>query len=146
MNRDFDFWIGEWTVTNQESGELAGWNVIEAVFGGRVLVERYSTPQGFEGTSLNAYDESGGRWHQCWMDSSGGVLDLYGGLVDGVMLMKGETRGEGGRGQLEQITWTPNPDGSVRQHWVQSTDDGGTWTTVFDGLYRRQTTSDGGSG
>ena len=28
-----------------------------------------------------------------------------------------------------------NPDGTVRQHWGQSTDGGATWTTAFDGLY-----------
>ena len=144
MNRDFDFWVGDWVVTNQESGELAGRNVIAGLFGGRVLVERYSTPNGFGGTSLSTYDESARRWHQCWMDSSGGVLDLYGGLDDRVMLMSGETRGQDGRIQLEQISWTPNPDGSVRQHWAQSIDDGTTWTTVFDGLYRRQPAAEGG--
>ena len=29
----------------------------------------------------------------------------------------------------------PNEDGSVRQHWQSSTDDGANWTDVFDGLY-----------
>ena len=38
--------------------------------------------------------------------------------------------------QRERITWTPNADGSVRQHWETSTDDGKTWKTSFDGLYR----------
>jgi hypothetical protein len=27
--------------------------------------------------------------------------------------------------------------GVIRQHWEQSADDGATWTTVFDGEYRR---------
>ena len=34
-------------------------------------------------------------------------------------------------------TWTPNPDGTVRQHWEISSDAGKSWTTAFDGLYRR---------
>ena len=34
-------------------------------------------------------------------------------------------------------TWTPNPDGSVRQHFEISADDGATWTTWFDGKYVR---------
>ena len=81
MSRDFDFWVGDWEVTNQATGELAGYNLIEIEIGGRVLVERYSTPGGFAGMSLNAYDAGSDRWHQCWMDSEGTVLDLYGGLV-----------------------------------------------------------------
>ncbi len=32
------------------------------------------------------------------------------------------------------ITWTPNADGSVRQHW-ETSEDGKTWKTAFDGLY-----------
>ncbi|CAN5170593.1 hypothetical protein BH11PSE14_BH11PSE14_24070 [soil metagenome] len=38
--------------------------------------------------------------------------------------------------QRERITWTPNADGSVRQFWESSSDDGKRWTTAFDGLYK----------
>ena len=45
--------------------------------------------------------------------------------------------GAGGRaGVRHRISWTPNPDGSVRQHWETSTD-GAAWTTAFDGRYLR---------
>ena len=39
--------------------------------------------------------------------------------------------------QVNEITWTPNADGSVRQHWRISADGGKTWTTSFDGKYVR---------
>ena len=138
VNHDFDFWVGDWQVTNQANGKLAGHNRIELKHGGRVLVENYTTPGAYTGMSLNGYDEVAKRWHQCWMDSGGGVLDLYGGLVEGKMVLTGETVQTGGGRQLERITWTPNADGSVRQHWEQSTDAGKTWTNAFDGLYRRK--------
>lgn len=138
LNHDFDFWVGDWEVTNQATGQLAGHNLIERRHDGRVLVENYTTPGAYTGMSLNAYDGAVKRWHQCWMDSTGGVLDLFGGIVAGKMVMTGETPQGGGRRQLERITWTPNPDGTVRQHWEQSADGGKTWTTAFDGLYRRQ--------
>ncbi len=136
--RQFDFWIGDWTVTDRVNGKPAGQNLIELKHGGRVLVENYTTPGAYTGMSLNAYDGAARRWHQCWMDSSGGVLDLYGGLVEGKMVLTGETPRAGGVRQLERITWTPNPDGTVRQHWEQSADGGQSWTTAFDGLYRRK--------
>jgi hypothetical protein len=138
VNHDFDFWVGDWTVTNQANGKPAGRNVIELKHGGRVLVENYTTPGAYTGMSVNGYDAANKRWHQCWMDNSGGVLDLYGGLVDGKMVLTGETPLPGGGRQLERITWTPSPDGSVRQHWEQSADAGKTWTTAFDGLYRKK--------
>lgn len=138
VNHDFDFWAGQWEVTNQATGKLAGHNVLELRHGGRVLVENYTTPGSYTGMSVNAHDARTNRWHQCWMDNAGGVLDLYGGLVGGKMVLSGEAPQTGGVRQLERITWTPNPDGTVRQHWEQSTDGGKTWTTAFDGLYRKQ--------
>jgi len=138
VNHDFDFWIGDWEVTVRATGKLAGHNKIEARHGGRVLVENYTTPGAYTGMSLNGYDAGTKRWHQCWMDNGALVLDLYGGLENGSMVMSGETTQPNGAKQTERITWTPNADGTVRQHWEQSTDGGKTWTTAFDGLYKRK--------
>ncbi|MEP7048430.1 MAG: hypothetical protein ABI949_17190 [Ilumatobacteraceae bacterium] len=132
---DFDFWVGDWAVHLRDTNELIGHNRIQRTQLGHVLVENYTTVSGrFSGTSLNGYDHVAGRWHQCWMDMTGLVLDLYGNLVDGAMVMSSGVRDD----RIERISWTPDPDGSVRQHWQQSTDHGATWVTVFDGTYRRQ--------
>ena len=34
---------------------------------------------------------------------------------------------------INEIIWTPNRNGSVRQHWRTSTDSGHTWKMAFDG-------------
>jgi hypothetical protein len=69
------------------------------------------------------------------------VLELAGGLIDGRMVLASEPRKlRDGRSVTNRITWTPNADGTVRQHWEQSFDAGQTWTTAFDGLYRRKKT------
>lgn len=62
---------------------------------------------------------------QFWVGTGGGVLELAGGIVDGSMVLTGEHK-ERGQSIRKKITWTPNPDGSVRQHWEQSTDGGKT--------------------
>ncbi len=136
--RQFDFWVGEWEVTNQQTGKKAGENSITLAHHARVLLENWRSVSPFTGSSVNAYDAATKRWHQCWMDSTGGVLDLYGGLDHDRMMLSGETIQPNGARQLERITWTPNADGSVRQHWEQSADGGNTWQTAFDGLYRRK--------
>ncbi|MET0814202.1 MAG: hypothetical protein ABWX88_03320, partial [Pseudoxanthomonas sp.] len=67
-------------------------------------------------------------------------LHLAGGLREGHMVLQGvqdKANAQSGLRQHERITWTPNDDGSVRQHWETSTDGGKTWATSFDGLYRR---------
>ena len=55
------------------------------------------------------------------------------------MVMVAETFTAKGARYLTRGTWTPNPDGSVRQQFEISTDEGKTWQLNFDGLYRRKT-------
>jgi hypothetical protein len=35
------------------------------------------------------------------------------------------------------MSFTPNSDGTIRQLWESSADEGKTWTPLFDGIYRR---------
>lgn len=135
-SRQFDFWLGEWDVTNP-AGKLAGTNKIESIAARAGLLENWTGATGFTGRSLNAWNAAKKQWQQYWVGSGGGVLELSGGLVNGRMVLTGDHEVNGAR-RLERITWTPNPDGTVRQHWEQSTDGGKTWTTAFDGLYRRR--------
>lgn len=132
-HRQFDFWLGEWEVRGP-AGKVAGTNRITREFGGCVLHEQYDTGRGYSGSSFNIYDAGRGRWHQTWVDSSGLLLQLDGGLVDGRMVMEGETVGRDGARTRHRITWTPNPDGTVRQLW-ESTNAAGEWQVIFDGKY-----------
>ncbi|HSM11444.1 MAG TPA: hypothetical protein VK827_07740, partial [Lysobacter sp.] len=126
---------GEWRVQTPE-GKLAGINRIEREHDGCVLHERYATGRGYSGESLNIYDAARDRWHQTWVDSSGMLLLLEGGIRDGSMVMEGQT-GAAGDITRHRITWTPNADdGSVRQLW-ESADTTDTWKTTFDGTYTR---------
>ena len=135
-HRQFDFWVGEWTV-HKVDGSIAGENTITREFGGCVLRERYATPSGYRGESLNIYDASRKRWHQTWVDIGGALLQLEGGLQDGRMVLEGEGVGADGKPLRHRISWTPLEDGRVRQHW-ESTDASGQWTTAFDGTYTRK--------
>jgi len=135
-HRQFDFWLGEWNVRTPD-GKLAGVNSISGEYGGCVLHERYSTDRGYGGESLNVYDAARKTWHQTWVDSSGTLLLLEGGLRGRSMVLEGQTVGVDGQLTKHRITWTPNSDGSVRQHW-ESTDGKGQWSTAFDGTYSRK--------
>lgn len=134
-HRQFDFWLGDWDVI-QPDGKVAGTNSIRREHAGCVLHERYQTAGGYSGASLNTYDAGRKLWHQTWVDSSGTLLLLEGGLQGRDMVLEGSSTGVDGRVTRHRITWTPNPDGTVRQHW-QRADAGEAWVTVFDGLYRR---------
>jgi hypothetical protein len=135
----FDFWVGEWDVFGPQ-GSQVGTNSITALFGTGMLAEHWHGNGGVEGRSLNAWDESRSCWHQTWMDSTGGVLLLDGGTVGDSMVMEGRApAGDPAVLERQRITWTPEGD-EVRQVWETSADDGQTWKTAFDGLYRRRTT------
>lgn len=138
-SRQFDFWLGRWEVTNP-AGKLAGRSRIESILGGCVLLENWDSPSGVSGKSFNLFNADTGSWEQFWVDNSGSRLHLSGGLHEGRMVLHGtqdKPNAQSGLRQHERITWTPNADGSVRQLWETSTDDGKTWTVSFDGLYRR---------
>ena len=134
--RAFDFWLGEWDVRTPD-GSLAGVNSVTREYDGCVLHERYATDRGYSGESLNTYDVGRKVWHQTWVDSSGTLLLLEGGLHNGSMVLEGQTTGTDAQVTRHRITWTPNSDGSVRQLW-ESTDAQGRWTIAFDGIYTRK--------
>ncbi|HEX3896435.1 MAG TPA: hypothetical protein VHW73_09505 [Rudaea sp.] len=134
--RAFDFWVGDWTVRTAD-GKVVGHNKIDREYGGCVVHEHYTTDRGYSGESLNIYDAARGVWHQSWVDNSGLLLTIEGGVHDGKMVMEGQSLGKDGKPSKQRITWTPNADGTVRQLW-ESTDAKGSWTTAFDGVYSRQ--------
>lgn len=135
--REFDFWLGEWTVTNP-AGDTVGHNRIARVSRGCALLENWTSAGGGDGHSLNFHDPGTGAWHQVWVGGDGVVLRLSGGLERaGRMVLTGEARESRGATLLDRITWTLQPDGTVEQVWDISTDGGATWQTGFRGRYRR---------
>lgn len=138
-HRQFDFWLGDWEVRNP-AGKVVGHNRIVSIHNGCALQENWTGNGNFTGTSLNGYDADRKAWHQTWVDSGGGLLRLEGGIVAGSMVLRGQSRSADAAGgvALQRITWTPQLDGRVRQHWEASNDGGKTWATAFDGMYARQ--------
>ncbi|MGH8205099.1 MAG: hypothetical protein ACREST_10855 [Steroidobacteraceae bacterium] len=135
--RQFDFWVGDWNVEAAAAPGKYSRNRITRINDGCTIREEYATPVGYAGTSLSFYDAPRKVWHQTWIDNQGGALYLEGGLEGKAMIL--ETVGD--PESVQRVTWTPLPDGRVRQHWESTTDGGRTWTTAFDGYYSRR---DGG--
>jgi hypothetical protein len=139
-HRQFDFWIGDWVaydLQKEEEKVVAGTNRIVLLQDSCILQENWVSQNGkFTGTSYNWYDRQTAKWHQSWIDNQGGSLQLSGSLRDGKMvLLSEEMKSQNGEPFINRVTWSPKDDGSVRQLWEISKDDGQTWQTVFDGLY-----------
>ncbi|NMH60154.1 hypothetical protein [Alteromonas ponticola] len=131
---DFDFWLGEWKVTTPD-GTTAGYNSIKKAFNNCVVTEHYQTKDGLYGTSLNIYDQTTGKWHQSWVDKTGLRLQLTGGVHDGAMILTGEATTKKGERVEHKISWTPQQNDSVIQHWEMRKVDTENWQTLFKGIY-----------
>lgn len=132
--RQFDFWIGEWAPQNAQ-GVTVGTSSIQLILGSCIIFENWNTPVS-SGKSFNLYDVLDGKWHQTWVDAKGLMTHYAGGLQDGKMVLVSESTSNGQK-TLARMTFAKLPDGSVRQHGENSTDEGKTWTTTFDFKYVR---------
>ncbi len=136
-HRAFDFWVGDWAVHDTATGAPVGHNLVTLIEGDCVLQEHWTGTDGSSGTSFNIYYPPDKQWHQTWVDTTGLLLRLDGGIVDGKMVLAGKRLNRKGAWVTDRITWTHEANGDVRQVWESSADGGKTWTHVFDGTYVR---------
>jgi hypothetical protein len=135
---EFDFWIGNWEVTNP-NGTKAGENTIEKSQGNCVLTENWtSATPGYTGTSNNFYNAKAKQWEQIWVDNSGGLLHLKGNKFGNQMILQTDKESNAeGKTFYHRVTWTDNEDGTVRQLWETITE-GKEIVIAFDGLYKKK--------
>jgi len=132
--RLFDFWVSDWDVSSL--GQAAGSNDVQLILGDCVVFENWQSVNGNKGKSFNYYDAGEDHWRQIWVDDTGGVIEFTGRVREGVMYYTASTRDpQTGTVTQHKLTFTQNADGSVRQFWEQSSDEGETWTVAFDGHY-----------
>ena len=130
--QQFDFWIGEWKVLTAD-GKAAGSSRITSILGGCVILEEWTGAGGPSiGKSFNIFDASRKRWHQSWVDNGGTLAQFDGGLTDGAMILEGPAVGTNGVTLRPRMTFTPLPDGHIRQQRENSSDGGKSWTSAFD--------------
>lgn len=133
----FDFWIGEWDVATK-SGSPQGKSVIQSVSGGCALLENWTSLNGGNGKSLNAYNPRIRQWQQYWIGQDGQVTEFRGSEFDGKSLIFFE-KNDAKPDSVGRLTFSPVDKETVRQHAETSTDGGKTWTTTYDLYYHRKT-------
>lgn len=80
QNREFDFWIGEWTVFQTGTDYPVGKQKIEKASGGCMVLENWTaTNAPGEGKSMNFISPKTNKWEQVWMGSGGVYLNYYNG-------------------------------------------------------------------
>lgn len=136
QHKQFDFWLGDWTVKDVD-GKVVGHNKVYKILKDCAVSENWKGAKASIGKSYNFYDKQENKWHQTWIDNSGGALYLDGGLQGKVMVLEGKRPGKDGTGVIHRIAYTPLDDGRVKQHWTASKDDGKTWKDLFVGFYEK---------
>lgn len=103
-----------------------------------MILENWTSADGGTGKSINYVDRADGKWKQVWVSGSGGVVYYKGGFRDGAMRSAGSHNPAGGSKEMARSSFTPLPDGRVRQFIAHSKDGGKTWSVCFDGTYVRK--------
>ncbi|MEM7297349.1 MAG: hypothetical protein AAF391_03685, partial [Bacteroidota bacterium] len=135
--RHFDFWVGEWDVF--VNGNKVGDNSITRAVGGCAIHENYTTAGSYAGQSINFYSPVDKKWHQHWVGSSGDVYNyVETKREEGLLQFVSDFMNGQGTVSQSRLTFTLNEDGTVRQLFENSTDGGETWTSGFDGIYKRK--------
>ena len=139
---EFDFWLGDWDV-HIADGTYAGHNRIRRAERGCVVTENWVGSSGGTGMSINYFDLATDEWVQVWNSAGGSQIHIRGGLTDEGMALSGTIHyvATGTTAPFRGL-WTLMDDGRVRQFFEQSSDDGRTWSTWFEGFYSRQTGTD----
>lgn len=135
LNRQFDFWVGEWDVQTPQ-GQHAGSSTVQNILGGCVILENW-TGLGSQGKSFNAYNQALKKWQQYWVDDTG-TTTLYTGEVVGNQMRYVADAGLQNGQQAHRMTFTKLDDGRVRQLGETSSDGGKTWTMAYDLIYVRK--------
>jgi len=139
-HRAFDFWIGEWTVT--QNGQFAGNSSVQPILGHCTIFEQWESAAGTFGKSFNYYDPGHDHWRQIWIGDSGTFIEFTGEARDGGIFYTAETIDPAdGSVTHHKFEFTVIGEDGVRQYWETSTDGGETWQSIWDGHYAPRTTA-----
>jgi len=140
-NRQFDFWLGEWSVVTSQGETPAGDSRIELILEDCVVQENWTSAGniGYSGKSYNIYNAALKRWEQYWVDNAGGNIFFYGGLKDGVMdYWSDEIPQPDGKKLKRHLQFIKLGPDKVRQFSQGSNDGGKTWFVEYDFTYNRK--------
>lgn len=132
----FDFWVGKWDLTWNDS--LTGANVISKELDGCVIHEDFSDPASeFYGQSYSVYNPAKGVWQQTWVDNQGNYMNFEGGFENDKMTLVRSFVGPKGKTVMQRMTFYNISDDSLDWSWESSLDDGKTWKQLWLIHYKR---------
>ena len=140
-SRQFDFWIGEWSVFPSQAppgqAPKVGENKVERISEGCGLLENWKSPSD-NGKSINYFDKNIGKWFQYWIGSRGEVLRYEGEFKENKMRFEGISITRDGKKVMNRLTFFKIDENTVRQFAEVSSDEGKTWQVSYDFRYEKK--------
>jgi hypothetical protein len=138
--RQFDFLLGDWTVTAAGSNDVLSKVKVTRVADGCGLLQVVTPVRGVEAESLVTYDTGATLWHWDQVSGDGSLLSLQGGLQNGEMVMEGDESGAS-KHMLVRVTWVSN--GETIHEAAERSSDGRVWNAWFERNFHRAAPGDG---
>jgi hypothetical protein len=136
--RQFDFWIGEWEVQVNGSGQPAGKSSVQLILGDCIIFENWTGTRGMNGKSFNLYNSARQKWQQTWVNDRGIITEYVGEFKGDRLEYHAESVQPDGKKQLLRMTFFKLDPDRVRQLGEVSTDEGKTWNAQYDLIYIRK--------
>lgn len=137
-HQQFDFWVGNWTVTDT-TGKVVGSNTIIKQEDGCIIAEHWTGAGGTTGRSMNYFNRADSTWNQLWVDNGGNPLILKGRAGNQQMILKSDLQtGSKGRQYYNRVTWTLQEDGTVTQVWDLLSPQDSLIFNAFHGIYTKK--------
>lgn len=136
-----DFWLGDWDAYDVSDPKVVARLKVTPVVGGCALQEDYQQFDGMKGWSFSGYDARAGAWHQSWVTNGGTWLFMNGKFQDGTMVLIAPEHKASGEA-LMRSSWKA-VGGNVREWADESTDNGATWTPMFDMIFKPHQAANG---
>lgn len=121
-DRQFDFWLGEWTFAQTVPVTSGGTNSITRDTFGCVILENFNNGSG---RSISFYSRVDNQWHQTYVDTTGQRLTMTGAFDGTRMTMYSSP---GGR-------WSWQALNATEIRYFGETLSGGAWNVNFDSKY-----------
>ncbi len=137
-HHQFDFWVGEWEVFHTQADTVVGYNRIEKTLNGCLVEENWTGLGGFKGKSFNTFNPLDSTWNQVWVDQTGATLHFSGKYENDILALSGQQQTKEGEVWYTLNFHRQRTNRTVRQIWKMSNDEGKTWTTLFDGTYKKK--------
>lgn len=136
-NRQFDYWLGNWSIGAPGSSGNAH-STVSLSLDKCLVVENWDGGRGHSGQNMVGYSADDKTWYGMFADNEGRVHVFTSGKVSsGSAEFEGTSRGPNGESVLNRVKITRLNPNKVEQTWEKSSDNGATWNLVFRGEYSR---------